>query len=283
MGCRKCCRKRCRCPSDEETPAPPAPIVAPPPPPAPIVAPPPPVLPPPAPVLPPPAPIVAPPAPLLLPPPSKEKDKVIATLFRALPFSGKVLGSKLDDSLGSTLGQKIVKNKKFGYFQKNLSSWSIVFNNKYTGAGTIDEYLAAVEKDPPAPGSKSKLSNYILSAYRSSSKITNWEKQFVKVFFDLICALYSIYKDVTCKVGISENECMQIIYAENFKDFFDKDVLKLFKDKNKSKLDIDTYIINAIIEYSKKTDDEKTKAKEIYGGKRRTRKMKKSKKHTRRK
>ena len=149
---------------------------APPPAPAPAPTPPPPAPPPapaPAPTPPPPPP---PPAPIALPPPSKEKDKVIATLFRALPFSGKVLGSKLDDALGSKLGKEILKNNRFSYFQKNLSTWAIVFNNKYTGPGTIDEYLAAVEKDPPVPGSKSKLSNYILSAYRSSTKISNWEK-----------------------------------------------------------------------------------------------------------
>jgi len=68
------------------------------------------------------------------------------------------------------------------------------------------------------------------------------------------------------------------------RSFFDKDVLKLFNNKNKDKsIDIHTYIINAIVEYNKKTDAEKTRAKEIYGGRRRTRKLKRSKKHTRRK
>ena len=292
MGCRKRCRKRCRCPCDEEEVDPCAPAAPPPPPPPPAARPP---LPAPAPAAPapppPPPPAPAPPAPAPPPPPpaniprppaeplpeiSTEKDKVIATLFRALAFSPVMLGGKLDGALG-TDAKRILSNKYFKNFHKNFSQWATAHNKNYAG---IEPYLKAVETIPPLAGSKPALSKYILNAYLSSKLGAHSEKDFARLFFDLIIAFYHLFKDELCK-DKSDQECMSFIYNQNFRDFMQGNVLKVFKPIAGS--NIHESIVTKLLNYDKIDLDRKLLAKNFYGGKRRTRKMKKAKKHTRRK
>jgi hypothetical protein len=201
---------------------------------------------------------------------------MIATFFRALAFSPVMLGGKLEVSLGKD-AKRILNNKYFKSFHKNFSQWATAFNKKYDG---IEPYLRAVETIPPAPNAKSALSQYILSAYLSSKLGDHSQKDFARLFFDLIIAFYHLFKDDMCK-GQTDYECMSSIYNKNFREFMQGRVLNVFKAN--SGTNIHESIVKKLLEYDKIDVDRKVLAKNFYGGKRRTRRNKKSKKHTRRK
>ena len=185
--------------------------------------------------------------------PTKEKNKLIATLFRALPFSGKMLGEFLANALGVPEARKVKNDPKFKYFKDfNMQNWSIAFKSD----PKLDGKLKDVESDPPVKDSEPTLSNYILASYRKSS-LGSQDNKFVKVFFDLMCAVSSIYKQE-----------LSMVYSLYFKEFIKGDVLKLFSSRS-GKEDVHTYILNKLVAYNGMSDKDKL-TRELYGGRRKT-------------
>ena len=231
--------------------------------------------PPPAPKPEPPPPEPEPPAPTPEPPgkPTKEKNKTIASLLRALSYTGQQIGDKLSVALGVKESAKVIKDAKFKEFLFNKPTWVNVIDLK-----EIDEQLKEVESVEPKENAEANLANFILDKYKSNTKIPNPERQFVRVFFDLMCAVSSIYK-----------ESLPTVYSAYFKAFMKGNVLKIFS-KNSGN-DVDEYIVKKLVEYDAMTPAQKVSSKTvIYGGRKtmkrrpnkKTRgKYKKTKRHTR--
>ena len=118
---------------------------------------------------------------------------------------------KLSVALGVKESAKVIKDAKFKEFLFNKPTWVNVIDLK-----EIDEQLKEVESVEPKENAEANLANFILDKYKSNTKIPNPERQFVRVFFDLMCAVSSIYK-----------ESLPTVYSAYFKAFMKGNVLKI--------------------------------------------------------
>jgi len=130
-----------------------------------------------------------------LPPgtPSKKENKTIASLLRALSFTGEVIGNKLDQYLGSVRAEQVKNNKIFkATFTSDKPVWVSVF---FTPSQKTDiaNKLSSIEGDPNTSTgeAEAKLANFILKSYMGSN-IASPDKQFKRLFFNLIYTIASI-------------------------------------------------------------------------------------------
>jgi hypothetical protein len=160
-----------------------------------------------------------------------EINKIIASLLRSLSFTGNEIGSRLEHLLGKIKlrGQPLNKEVENNFIFKkvfkltNKPSWTNAIN-KFD----IEEKFKAIESeklDPKNKNAESNLANYILQKY-IESRIANPEKNFIKLFFDLIYTVRSIYKVDLLNV-----------YSSYFKVFIKNNVLKVLSKDCKKGID----------------------------------------------